>query len=66
MFFNLVFLDYFESEFKGKNYKIFRFLDTQSFQIISGTDLKGTYEVYKTYKCKVEYTHNKLKVVDVQ
>lgn len=66
MFINLIFLDTFDSEFKGKTYKIFRFMDPNSLQVLSGTDLKGAYEVYKIYKCKVEYTHNKLKVVDVQ
>lgn len=63
---NLVFLDSFDSEFKGNNYKIFRFLDPQSLTIISGTNLKGTYEQYKTYNCIIEFNHNKLKVVSAQ
>lgn len=63
---NLVFLDSFDTEFKGNNYKIFRFLDPQSLNILSGTNLKDTYEQYKTYNCIVEFKNNKLKVVSTQ
>lgn len=63
MNFNLFYLDSFDTEFKGKTYKIFRFLDVQSLQIISGTDLKGEFEQYKMYKCRVEWKNKKLKVV---
>lgn len=63
MQFNLFFLDSFDSEFKGKTYTIYRFLDVQSLQIISGTNLKGDFEQYKLYKCRIEWNHNKLKVV---
>ena len=60
---NLIFLDSFESELKGKSYKIFRFLDPNSLTIITGTDLKEVYVPYKTYKCLIEFKNNKLKVV---
>ena len=66
MHFNLFFLDSFESEFKGKKYEIYRFLDIQSLQIISGTDLKGVFKQYELYKCRVEWKNKKLKVVGVQ
>lgn len=59
----LMFLDCFDSEFKDKNYKIFRFVDLQSLSIISGTDLEGEFEPYKVYNCHVEWKHNKFKVV---
>ena len=59
----LIFLDSFESEFKGNTYKIFRFLDTQSLTILSGTNLVGEYKPYKMYNCDVEFRKNKLKVI---
>lgn len=63
---NLLFLDSFESEFKGKNYKVFRFLDKQSLTILSGTDLKGDFTQFKPYECTIEWKNNKLKVVSTQ
>ena len=63
MEFTLVYLDNFETEFKGKKYKVYRFLDVQSLTIITGTDLKEVYVPYKTYKCLVEFKNNKLKIV---
>lgn len=59
----LIFLDSFESDYKDKKYKIFRFLDPNSLQVISGTDLKEVFVPYKVYTCLVEFKNNKLKVI---
>lgn len=66
MEFKLIYLECFESEFKGKKYVIYRFLDPNSLNILSGTDLNLSFEPYKVYKCRVEFTHNKLKVISAQ
>lgn len=59
----LIYLDSFESELKGKTYKIFRFLDPNSLTIINGTDLEQSFIPYTSYKCVVEFKNNKLKVI---
>lgn len=59
----LIFLDSFESDYKDKKYKIFRFLDPNSLQFISGTDLNEVFVPYKVYTCLVEFKNNKLKVI---
>lgn len=61
----LVYLDCFESEFKGKKYFIYRFLDPNSLNIITGTDLNLTFEPYNTYNCVIEFKSNKLKVTSI-
>lgn len=61
----LLFLDCFETEFKGKKYCVYRFLDTNSLQVISGTDLNLKFEPYKAYNCVIEWKNNKLKVTSI-
>ena len=61
----LLFLDTFESEFKGKKYCVYRFLDPTSLNVISGTDLNLSFVQYQIYKCKLEWRNNKLKVIEV-
>lgn len=60
----LLYLDCFESEFKGKTYKVYRFIDPNTLTIITGTDLNVVYVPYKSYKCLVEFKNNKLKVIE--
>lgn len=60
----LLFLDSFESEFKGKTYKVYRFIDPNTLIVINGTDLNDVYVPYKSYKCLVEFKNNKLKVIE--
>lgn len=63
MEFKLIFLDSFESDYNDKKYKIFRFLDPNSLQVITGTDFKEVFVPYKVYTCLVEFKNNKLKVI---
>lgn len=60
---NLYLLEIWESDFQGKHYKMFRFIDKQSLTIINGTDLQGNLKVGNTYKCNVIYKNKSLKVV---
>lgn len=61
----LIFIDSFDSEFKGKNYTIYRFVDPTSLSIITGNNLAGKYEPYKLYECMIEFKNNKFKVTSV-
>lgn len=62
----LIYLDSFETEFKGEKYSIYRFLDPNSLNVLSGTNLNLSFIQYKTYECTIEYRNNKLKVVSAQ
>lgn len=59
----LIFLDSFDSEFKGQVYNIARFIDPNTLKILSGTNLKGEFTPYKAYQCVIEFRNNKLKIV---
>lgn len=62
----LVYLDCFESDFNGKKYCIYQFLDPSSLTILTGTDLNLSFEPYKIYSCIVEFKRNKLKVTSAK
>lgn len=61
----LVYLDCFETEFKNKKYCVYRFLDPNSLNIITGTDLNLKFEPYTSYNCVIEFKSNKLKVTSI-
>lgn len=63
----LLFVETFDSEFKGRKYVISKFLDTDNLTFINGTNLsvKGL-ERGKAYKCVIEPKGNKLVVTDVE
>lgn len=62
----LVYMDCFETEFKDTKYCIYRFLEPQSLNIITGTNLNLSFEQYKHYICIVEWKGKKgLKVTSI-
>ena len=64
----LVFMENYEFSPKDKpekKYQIFVFLDPNSLTILTGTDLKGTFEKGKIYQCQLEVSYGKLKVTSV-
>lgn len=63
---NLLYLESFNSEFKGKKYKISRFVDVQTLQMFSGTNLKNELVKGNVYKCMLEPKSTKLTVASVE
>lgn len=61
----LIYLDSFESKLKDKTYNIYRFLDPNSLQVLTGTDLNVSLEEYKLYDCQLIWKSNKLKIVSI-
>lgn len=63
----LIYLGYFETEFKGENYKIYQFLHPNSMSIISGTNLELKKELIldTDYNCEIALRRNKIKVINV-
>lgn len=61
----LIYLDCFESKLKDKTYCVYRFLDPNSLQVITGTDLNLSLEEYKLYDCQLVWKSNKLKVISI-
>ena len=63
----LLFVDSFISDFKGRQYEIFTFVDPTSLSIIRGTNIiNGTLEKGKIYKCTIGYKNNRLIVESVK
>lgn len=61
----LVYLDCFETEFKDQKYCVYRFLEPQSLQVLTGTNLNLSLEQYKHYIAIVEWKNRKLKVTSI-
>lgn len=62
----LLMVDYFESEFKGKFYKISKFFDVDSGQFYTGTDIGlDKSSVGEMYNCYLEYKNKKMTVTKV-
>ena len=61
----LVYLDCFETEFKDQKYRVYRFLEPQSLQVLTGTNLNLSFEQYKHYIAIVEWKNRKLKVTSI-
>jgi len=59
----MILVDLFESEFKGQNYTISRFVDAETLNIYTGTNLEGNLVVGQAYICGLTYKRNKLVVV---
>lgn len=58
-------IDSFESEFKGKTYVIYRFLDLENMNIYTATNLETVPEIGETYDVEVGLKGKKLVVVSV-
>lgn len=64
---DLLFVESFDSEFKGNKYVISKFLDTQNLCFLNGTNLnKKNLERGKCYKCTIEPKGKKLVITDVE
>lgn len=62
----LIFLESFESDFKGKKYVISRFVDVDTFTIFSGSNLnKDDLKVGSYYVCNLELKGSKLIVSSI-
>lgn len=64
----LLFVETFESEFKGNKYSISMFVDTQSLTLLSATDIKTDFELKEgtCYNCVIEPKGSKFKVIQVK
>lgn len=62
----MVYIDGFDSVFKDKEYNISRFVDIQTLFLYTGTNLKGDFEIGKTYNCVLEYKNRKLVVISAE
>lgn len=62
----MLFVDSFESEFRGNHYKIDRFVDLETLNIYSATNIKGDFQNGKVYTCTLNYKNNKLVVISVE
>lgn len=63
----LIYLGYFETEFKGKEYKVYNFLHPASMTILSGTnlELKKDLILDNDYNCEIAYQRGKMKVIGI-
>lgn len=62
----MFFVDEFDSEFKEKHYKIFRFVDVDNLSIYTGTNIDGKFIKGKAYTCDLEYKNKKMVVVSAE
>lgn len=63
----LAFVESFISDFKGRQYEIFTFIDPTSLSVIRGSNLiNGTLEKGKIYQCTLGWKNNKLTVESVK
>lgn len=62
----LLMVDYFESEFKGKYYKISKFFDIDSGQFYTGTDLDlDKSSIGECFECTLDFHNKKMSVTKV-
>lgn len=63
----LLFIEQFDSEFKGKKYKMFTFVDPNSLTIIYGQDFefKEPLKPGQFYTCSITVKGGKFKVTDI-
>lgn len=59
-------VDAFESEFRGKKYKIYRFVDNDKLEIYNATNLEQDLELGKDYVCTLAYKNSKIKIISVE
>lgn len=64
---DLLLVDYFESDFKGKKYKICKFYDVYSGVYYTGSNLDLDVEklMFKEVKCNLEYKNKKMVVASI-
>lgn len=62
----MIFVDTFESDFKGNHYKILRFFDVETLNLYSATNLNLELEKGKFYTCTLDYKKGKIVVSDVE
>lgn len=62
----MVCVSYFENEFKGKEYEIYRFLDKDTMNIYSATNIEGNFEVGKEYICDLAFKRSKIVVTSAK
>jgi len=62
----MILADVFQSEFKGVDYTIYRFVDGKSLNIFNATNIKGDFEVGNVYLCSLAYKKNKLVVISAE
>lgn len=61
----LFYLGYFESEYKGQTYKVYRFIDPSSLTIIYGSNLNANLKENTIVQCKIGIKRNKLVVEEI-
>lgn len=62
----MIFVNSFESNFKDKDYVIYRFVDPETLNIYTGTNLGDAYEPGHTYECQLSLKRNKIVVVSAE
>lgn len=62
----MILVDVFESDFKGNHYKISRFLDIETLNLYSATNLNLELEKGKLYACTLDYKKGKIIVSNVE
>lgn len=62
----MILVDVFESDFKGNHYKISRFVDVETLNLYSGTNLNLELEKGKIYACTLDYKNGKIVVSNVE
>lgn len=62
----MICVSYFENEFKGKKYKIYRFLEKETMNIYSATNIEFEFDVGKEYMCDLAFKRNKIVVISAK
>lgn len=62
----MICVSYFENEFKGKEYKIYRFFDKETMNVYSATNIEGNFDVGKEYMCDLAFKRNKIVVISAK
>lgn len=62
----MILVDVFESDFKDNHYKISRFLDIETLNLYSATNLNLELEKGKIYACTLDYKKGKIVVSNVE
>lgn len=62
----MICVSYFENEFKGKDYKIYRFLDKETMNIYSATNIEGDFDIGKEYVCDLAFKRSKIVVTSAK
>lgn len=62
----MILADVFQTDFKNKTYTIFRFVDLDSLNIYTGSNLDFDYQIGQTYECKLSLKGKKIVVISAE